>query len=140
MIGRRHMFQNLELKPRDSESFGGIHKGKIIETWTIGNNSFHFITNVLLVEDLMHNLMFLIQLSNNGYLYLIKSFIKLWVTRMALYFSAVREKSIYKIRLYDSENQNVKCHMSINEEQWTWHWWLGHVSMRRISKLNKLNF
>lgn len=29
--------------------------------------------------------------------------------------------------------------MSVNEEQWIWHRRLGHVSMRRISQVNKLN-
>lgn len=29
--------------------------------------------------------------------------------------------------------------MSVNEEQWVWDRRLGHVSMRRISKLNKLD-
>ena len=28
--------------------------------------------------------------------------------------------------------------MSVNEEQWVWHRRLGHVSLRRISQLNKL--
>lgn len=29
--------------------------------------------------------------------------------------------------------------MFVNEEKWTWHIRLSHVSMRKISKLNKLN-
>ena len=29
--------------------------------------------------------------------------------------------------------------MFVNEEQWVWHRELGHVTMRRISQLNKLN-
>lgn len=29
--------------------------------------------------------------------------------------------------------------MSVNDEQWVWHRRLGHVSMRRISRINKLN-
>ena len=53
-------------------------------------------------------------------------------------FSGKRKNNIYKIKLYDLKNQNVKCFMSVDEEQWVWHRRLGHVSLRKISQLNKL--
>lgn len=49
MTTRRHMFQELGLKLGGSIGFGGDKKGNIIDTGTKGNNSFPFISNVLLV-------------------------------------------------------------------------------------------
>ena len=51
----------------------------------------------------------------------------------------MRKNNIYKIRLSDLKNQNVKFLMSVNEKQWKWYRRLGHVSTRSISQLNKLN-
>ena len=49
------------------------------------------------------------------------------------------KNNIYKIKLSELKSQNVKCLFSVNDEQWVWHRRLGHVSMRRISQINKLN-
>jgi len=67
MTGRRHMFQDLELKPGGFVGFGGNQKGNIIGFGTIGNGKLPSITNVLLVDGLMHNLLSICQLSDNGY-------------------------------------------------------------------------
>src|ERR1044072_8836587 len=67
MTGERHMFQSLELKPGGVVCFGGNQKGKIIGCGTIGNGKNPSIQNVLLVEGLMHNLLSISQLSDNGY-------------------------------------------------------------------------
>src|ERR1051325_6991806 len=67
MTGRKHMFQILELKAGGYIGFEGNQKGKIIGSGTIGNSSLPSITNVLLVDGLMHNLLSISQLSDNGY-------------------------------------------------------------------------
>ena len=54
-------------------------------------------------------------------------------------FNGKRKNNIYKIKLSELKSQNVKCLFSVNDEQWVWHRRLGHVSMRRISQINKLN-
>src|ERR1044072_3237820 len=67
MMGERHMFQGLELKPGGVVGFGGNQKGKIIGSGTICNGKCPSIKNVLLVEGLMHNLLSISQLADNGY-------------------------------------------------------------------------
>src|ERR1051325_6236658 len=67
MTGRKHMFQSLELKSGGFVGFGGNQKGKIIGSGTIGNDTLPSITNILLVDELMHNLLSVSQLSDNGY-------------------------------------------------------------------------
>jgi hypothetical protein len=67
MTGERHMFQDHELKPGGTVGFGGNQKGKIIGNGTIGNGSLSSINFFLLVQGLMHNLLSICQLSDNGY-------------------------------------------------------------------------
>ena len=120
MKGRRSMFQDLELKPRGFVGFGGNRKGKIISSRTIGNGKLPSITNVLLVDGLMHNLLSISKLSDNGYdiIFNQKSCKIVNQKYGTILFNGKRKNKIYKIRLYDLEDQNVKCLMSVNEEQW----------------------
>src|SRR3954467_13651696 len=67
ITGRRHMFQILELKPGGIIGFKGDQKGKIVGSRTIGNDYLPSITNILLVEGLVHNLLSISQLSDNNY-------------------------------------------------------------------------
>ena len=61
------MFQDLELKPEGFFGLGGNQKGKIIGSRSIGNSKLPSITNVLLFDGLIHNLLSISQLSDNGY-------------------------------------------------------------------------
>lgn len=61
------MFQDLELKLCGFMGLRGDQNGKIIGSGTVGNGTLPSITNVLLVEILMHNLLPISQLSGNGY-------------------------------------------------------------------------
>ena len=67
MTGRKHIFQNPDLKSGGSVGFRGNQKGKIIGSGTVGNGNLPSITNVLLVDGLMHNLLSISQLSDNDY-------------------------------------------------------------------------
>lgn len=107
-------------KPRGS-LFGGIHKGKIIGTRTIGNNSLPSTTNVLLVECLMHNLIPISQLSDSFYdiIFNHKSCKVVSQKDGSVVFSGKRKNNIYQIKIFDLEKQNVKCLMPVNKEQLT---------------------
>lgn len=61
------MFQSLELKPGGTIGFRGIQKDKIIGSSTIRNGFLLSINNVLIVKGLMHKLLSISQLSDNGY-------------------------------------------------------------------------
>jgi hypothetical protein len=129
------MFQSLELKLGGVVGFGGDQKGKIIGSGTVGNDTLPSITNVLLLKGIMHNLLSICQLSDNGYDIILnqKSCKAVSQKDGSVLFNGKRKNNIYKIRLSDLKSQNVKYLMPMNEEQWTWHRQLGHVSMRRIS-------
>ena len=61
------MFQELELKDVGFMGFGGNQKGKNKGSRTIGNGTLPSISNIMYVEGLMHNLLSISQLSDNGY-------------------------------------------------------------------------
>jgi len=64
--GEKCMFPTLEMKEGRTVGFGGNQTGKIIGIGTIGNSSI-FINNVWFVDGLRHNLLSIIQFSDNGY-------------------------------------------------------------------------
>lgn len=135
MIGRKPMLQSLELKPGGDVNFEGNQKGRIIGFGTIGNGKLPSISNVLLVDGLTHNLFPISQLSDNGYdiIFNQKSYKAVSQKDGSILFNGKRKNNIYKIKLSELKNQNVKCLMSVSDEQWVWHRRLRHVSMRRIS-------
>lgn len=116
-------------------------KNNVIGSRITGNGSLPFINNVLLVKGLMNNLLSISQLSDTGYgiIFNKKSCKSVSQKDGYVLFNVKRMNNIYNTRLSDLENQNVKCLMSVSEEQWTWHGRLGHIIMRRILMLNKLN-
>ena len=61
------MFQSLKFKDAGFVGFGGNQKGRIRGSGTIDNGSLPSICDVLYVEGLMHNLLSISQLSDNGY-------------------------------------------------------------------------
>ena len=121
------MFQSLELKSGGYVGFRGNQKGKIIGFATIGNNTLPSITNILLVDGLMHNLLFISQLSDNGYdiIFNQKSYKAVSQKDRTILFNGKRKNNIYKIKLSELKSQNVKCFMYVNDEQWVWHKRLG---------------
>src|ERR1051325_8146622 len=120
MTGRKHMFESLELKAGGYIGFRGNQKGKIIGSRTIGNSSLPFITNVLLVDGLMHNLLSISQLSDNVYDIIFNQKSCKVVTQKygTILFNGKRKNSIYKIKFSELKSQNVKFLMSVDNEQW----------------------
>src|ERR1044072_7315015 len=141
MTGGRHMVQELELKPGGVVGFGGNHKGKIIGSGTIGFGKTSTIKNVLLVEGLIHNLLSISQLADNGYdvIFNQKSCKVVNQKDGSILFNGTRKNNIYKISISELVKQNAKCLLSVNEEQWVWHRKLGPVSLKRISQLSMPN-
>ena len=135
------MFQSLELKDGGHVKFGGNHKGKIVGYGNIGNGNLPSISDVLYVEGLTHNLLSISQLSDSGYdiIFNQKSCRAVSQKDGSVLFNGSRRNNVYKINLSELKDQNVKCLLTVSDEQWVWHRRLGHVSMRKISQINKLN-
>src|SRR4051812_41884747 len=114
MTGRRSMFQDLELKSAGEVKFGGNQKGKVIGYGTICIGNSPSITNVLLVDGLAHNLLFISQLSGNGYdiIFNQKSCKAVSQKDGSIRYTGKRKNNLYKINHSDLKNQNVTCLLS----------------------------
>ena len=112
------MFQSLEHKKGGKVGFGGDQKGRIIGKGTVGTNTSTSITNVLLVDGLMHNLLSISQICDKGYdiIFNQSSCKVINQNDKSILFQGYRVDNIYKIDLNDLKNQKVKCLMSVNEE------------------------
>lgn len=108
------------LEPRDQGmiqcGFIRNHKGKIIRYGTKRNVYIPFISNVLLVEKLIHKLLSMSKLRGCGYdvLFNQNSYKTIIKKNGFVLFSGTRRNSIYKIKLCDLEKQKVKWLMSMN--------------------------
>ena len=67
MIGNKSWFRNLRPKDGGVVKFADGIKSKIIDIGNVGKNDFDLIADVLLVEELTHNLLSISQLCDQGY-------------------------------------------------------------------------
>ena len=67
MTGDFSRFSTSTKKDKGFVTFGNNAKGKIISTSNVGNSSPPIIENVLLVDNLKHNLLSISQLCDKGY-------------------------------------------------------------------------
>ena len=81
--------------------FRGNQRGKIIGSGTVGNGNLPSINNVLLVDGLMHNLLSISQLSDNGYDIIFNQNLCKAVSQKdgTILFNGKRKNNIYKIKL-----------------------------------------
>lgn len=137
MTGRKSMFQSLEHRDGGSVKFGGNQKGKIAGSGTIGNGNLPSISNVLYVEGLTHKLLSISQLSDSRYdiIFNQKSCRVVSQKDGSILFNGSRRNNVYKINLSELKDQNVKCLLTLSDEQWVWHKRLDHVSMRKFLRL-----
>ena len=68
----------------------------------------------------MHNLLSISQLNDNGYdvIFNQKSYKAVSQKDGSILFNGKRKNNIYKIKLYELKNQNVKYLLSVNDEKW----------------------
>ena len=121
------MFQELQYKDEWFVGFGGNQKGRIRCIGKVGNNSLS-INNVLYVEGLKHNLLSISQSSDSGYDIVFNQNVCKAVNQKddTILFTGKRSSNIYKVKFSELEKQNVKCLLSVDDEQWIWHRRLRH--------------
>ena len=137
MTGDASKFTTLILKDQGCVTYGDDRKANVIGEGNIIINKDLSIKNVLLVEDLKHNLISISQLCDNGFkvtFYANKCYIKK-IDNDQVSFEGYRRRNVYKINLDDFKSSNEVCLYSSNEDSWLWHRKLGNASMDTISKL-----
>ena len=137
MTGDASKFTILILKDQGSITYGDNRKANVIGEGNIIVNKDLSIKNVLLVEDLKHNLISISQLCDNGFKVTFcanKCSIEK-IDNDQVHFEGYRRRNVYKINLDDFKSSNEVCLYSSNKDSWLWHRKLGHASMDTISKL-----
>jgi len=139
MTGDKECFLSFEEKEGGSVTFGNNDKAKIKGMGIIGNNNSAKIKDVQYVEGLKHNLLSISQLCDNGYEVIFKpSICEIKQTSSGkIIFTGSRHKNLYILFL--DELPTESCFMSIDKDKWIWHRRVGHISMKTISKLSKLD-
>ncbi len=139
MTGDRNSFLSFETREGGSVTFGNNEKASIKGIGTIGKSDSAKIENVHYVDGLKHNLISISQLCDNGFEVGFKSNsceIKQSSSNKVL-FNGSRIKNVYV--LYLDELPPESCFVSLEKDKWIWHKRAGHVSMKTMSKLSKLD-
>ena len=124
MTGNRSLLSNLKRKDGGHVTFGDNAKGKIIGIGNIGNRSSPSIENVLLVDNLKHNLLSISQLCDKGYLIKFDSsncLIEDAISKEVVFIGS-RSKDVYIINIEFELKREIKLLLSsIKDDTWIWH-------------------
>ena len=137
MTGDASKFTTLILKDQGNVTYGDNRKANVIGEGNILVNKDLSIKNVLLVENLKHNLISISQLCDNGFkvTFCANKYSIEKIDNDQVHFEGYRRRNVYKINLDDFKSSNKVCLYSSNNNSWLWHRKLRHASMDTISKL-----
>lgn len=138
MTGDYTKFSSFTKKDGGFVTFGDNAKGKIIGIGNISNGSSPIIENVLLVDNLKHNLLSISQLCDKGYRVVFETS-KCLIENTCnneIVFIGERKENVYVIDV-EKVSSDDKCFSVLKDDAWLWHRRLGHASMKLISKISK---
>jgi hypothetical protein len=97
--------------------------------------------DVLLVETLSYNLLFVAQLADMGFatFFDVEIVVLLWSKSLKVAFVGYVENGLYVINFSEKVTKAATCLMAQVDVGWLWHRRLGHVSMRTLQSLHKCN-
>ena len=136
MIGNKEYFITLEAK-EGVVTFGDNDKGHIIESDKICITPI-FIENVLLVDNLKHNILSISQLCDKGFKVVFESLMCIVTSPIDNSITLIehRHRNVYIVDLDDHFTKKsqflVAMNAKINKKSWLW-----HANMNLISKLIK---
>jgi hypothetical protein len=123
----------------DSITFGDNRKGKVKGMDKIAISNDHSISNVLLVESLIFNLLSVAQLCNLGFScnFTVDDVLISSVDGSNLIFKGFRHENLYLVDFSSNEEKLTTCLFSKASLGWLWHRILDHVGMRLLNQLSK---
>jgi hypothetical protein len=137
MTGDRDMFLTLRKERDGPVSFGNDDSAKIIGKGTVRiHNKNTKVENVLLVEDMKHNLLSVGQICEKGHkvtFYSQKCEIRKEGLGKLIATTVRTSSNIYVL----SEIGNEKCFLGKEDEIWLWHRIMGHIHFDNLVKVNK---
>src|SRR3954463_1509413 len=130
MTGDISLFVEFHAKKKGYVTYGDNNRGAILGKGSVGNPSTTTITDVLLVEDLKHNLLSISQLCDKDF--------KVTFTNSGctiehnvnkdVVFKVFRVNNIYMLNLDDVSLSSTECLVPLGEDSWLWHRRLAHVN------------
>jgi hypothetical protein len=137
MTGDKDKFLTLKKERDGSISFGNDNSAKIIGRGTIkiGNKEAKE-ENVLLVEDMKHNLLSISQMCDQGHKLVFdseKCEIRKAGSGKLVATTARTPRNIYVLNEIGKE----KCFLGKEDEVWLWHRRMGHINFDNLVKINK---
>ena len=140
MTGERSRFLDLQPLKGGTVAFGGNQQGHIAGIGKVGKNNLTTIDNVFYVKGLKHNLLSISQFCDSGYSVTFnKDSCVIRNSDQTVLFTAARHNNLYKVDLDELNNQSVTCLYSSSDERWLWHRRVGHINLKHLSKLQKLD-
>jgi hypothetical protein len=140
MTGEKDMFHSLQLTQEAQEIvFGDSGKSKVISIGKIHISDQQSLSNVMLVDSLIYNLMSVSQHCGMGYNCLFSD-VDVKILRREDSLVAFMGRLKGKLYLVDFTTNKVTpetCLVAKSDKGWLWHRRLAHVSMRNLAKLQK---
>jgi hypothetical protein len=136
MTGRKQLFIELDEGKEGIVTFGNDQPARIVGKGTVClNNKKIMAKNVLLVEEMEHNLLSVSQTYDKG-LFMIfdsKGCQIGDIKSNKLVGTTIRTSS----NIYILDEEKEKCYLGNEDESWLWHKRLGHIKFENLIQLNK---
>ena len=136
MTGSKHLFIKLDKGKEGSVTFGNDQTARIIGRGTVCLNSKkNLAENVLLIEDMEHNLLSVSQTCDKGrYMIFDSNGCQIRdVKTDKLIGTATRSSS----NVYILDEKKNECCLSNENESWLWHKTLGHINFDNLINMSK---
>jgi hypothetical protein len=142
MIGDMRMFTQMneeDCSRYDNINFRDNSKRKVKGLGRIAISNDHSISNVLLVESLNFNLLYIAQLCDLGFSYnfTIDDVLITSVDGSNLRFRGIRHENPYLVDFSSNEAKLTTCIFSKASLGWLWHRRLGHIGIKQLNRLTK---
>ncbi|KAK2364611.1 cysteine-rich RECEPTOR kinase [Trifolium repens] len=137
MTGDASLFIKFKAKKKGYVTYGDNNKGTILGVGTIGNPSTITISNVVLVDNLKHNLLSVAKLCDKGFIINFKpTFCTIESNKdNNVILKAIRHGNVYMLDLDDNCLSGAKCLITKNDESWLWHRRMAHLNFDLLNKI-----
>ncbi|KAK2422442.1 hypothetical protein QL285_032975 [Trifolium repens] len=137
MTGDASLFIEFKAKEKGYVTYGDNNKGTILGVGTIGNPSTITISNVVLVDNLKHNLLSVAKLCDKGFTINFKpTFCTIESNKdKNVILKAIRHGNVYMLDLDDNCLSGAKCLITKNDESWLWHRRMAHLNFDLLNKI-----
>jgi hypothetical protein len=122
-------------------TYGDSSRSKVLGLGKVVISQNVTVEDVMLVETLSYNLLFVAQLIDMGFatLFDVRIVVLLWSKSLKVGFVGHVKNGLYVIDFSEKFTKAATCLMTKVDVAWLWHRRLGHVNMRTLQSLHKGN-